>query len=104
MHCASFNEQAVPCFRLERMKAVIARSILYFALQPRAVDRSLQPCEDLASRFGSQDDPRLRFPQVGRFKLCCLLIIGMNLHGQRFLTIEKLKQQRKLPAEFMPAE
>jgi hypothetical protein len=86
------------------MKQLFAGAALQSALQRASVDARFESSVNLAARLGREHDPRFGFAKVGRIELCRLLIVGVDLHGQCALAIEKLEQKRKLALRSMAAE
>ena len=89
------QENTVAHMRLELMDALVDRPGGGVQGQLLSVDSWIQSGIDLAPRFRGQHDPGFGLAPVGRIELLRLLIVGVNLHGEILVSVEKLEKQRK---------
>jgi hypothetical protein len=79
----------------EMIQALIDSAVVQTAFKLRLIDALLQPRIQSSLTRGLQNDPRLTLAGVFHPELLRLVIAGMNLNGERLLTIQQLDQQRE---------
>ncbi len=95
MDGAGRNEDAVARLRMKAMESVAGGFSFHVLFELGASDARLEAGIDL-SRWGSIDnDPRFGLSLFVAENLFRLGIVGMDLHGEKLVTIEKLDEERE---------
>src|SRR5258706_6087861 len=96
MNDASLNKNALPTLGYETGQIVIHRMLCEGA-QTRSGRTRLQPGVNAARGCGFQNDPSLRFSGLALRNQIGPVVLGMHLHGQHLVHVEKFQRQRKSP-------